>query len=226
MTFAAHSVHYLVLTAGLLGVVAMLAPQLLWRGEPRVPRTSYERRIADLRYTSEAGMIGTGVLLTRPEVRTPVACSRTALPVAVTASTAAAGAHAAVGPAHLEASFLVAAFFVVAPVTQLLWAALVLQRARRTFLVVGVAINSAFIALWAVTRTVGLPAGLLPGVEPVGAWDVFTVVTEFALVTACVAQLRQGPARVGSWTQWSPVARGWLAVSLLALGFLSVTGAG
>ena len=226
MTFAAHSVHYLVLTAGLLGVVAMLAPQVIWRGEPRVPRTSYERRIADLRYTSEAGMIGTGVLLTRPDVRTSVSYSRTALPVAVTASTAAAGAHAAVGPAHLEASFLVAAFFVVAPVVQLLWAALVLQRARRTSLVVGAAVNAAFVALWAVTRTVGLPFGLLPGVEPVGAWDVFTVISEIALVTACVAQLRQGPAQVGSWTHWSPAARGWLAVSLLALGFLSVTGAG
>jgi hypothetical protein len=226
LTFAAHSVHYLVLTAGLLGVAAMLAPQLLWRGEPRAPRTSYERRIADLRYTFEAGMIGTGVLLTRPETRAPVSYSRTALPVAVTASTAAAGAHAAVGPTHVEESFLVAAFFVVAPVVQLLWAALVLQRPRRTALVLGAAVNTAFVALWAATRTVGLPFGLLPDVEPVGPWDLFTVVSEIALVTACAAQLRQGPERVGSWTHWSPAARVWLAASLLALGFLSVTGAG
>lgn len=226
MTFAAHSVHYLVLTAGLLGVVAMLAPQLLWRGEPRAPRTAYERRIADLRYTFEAGMIGTGVLLTRPEARPTASRSRTALPIAVTASTAAAGAHAAVGPAHLEAPFLVAAFFVVAPVLQLLWAALVLQRPRHPALVLGAAVNAIFIGLWAVTRTVGLPFGLLPEAEPVGPWDLFTVVSEIAIVTACVTQLRRGPGRVGSWTYWSPAARAWLVASLLALGLLSVTGAG
>ncbi|HET7690723.1 MAG TPA: hypothetical protein VFK41_10110 [Nocardioidaceae bacterium] len=226
MTFAAHSVHYLVLTAGLLGVVAMLAPQLLWRGEPQAPRTSYERRIADLRYTSEAGMIGTGVLLTRPATRNEVSTSRTALPLAATASTAAAGAHAAVGPVHLQQAFLVAAFFVVAPVLQLLWAALVLQRPRRAVLLAGIVVNACFIALWAVTRTLGLPFGLLADVEPVGPWDLFTVVSEIVVVAACATQLRQGPQRVGSWTHWSPAARAWLVVSLLALGMLSVTGAG
>jgi len=226
VTFAAHSAHYLVLTGGLFGVLMMLAPRLVWRGETRAPRTSYERRIADLRYTAEVGMIGTGALLTRPMTTPDPTWSRTTLPLAFTASTAAAGAHAAVGPAHVEESFLVAAFFVVAPVVQLLWALLVVQRPRRTVLVVGAALNAAFIALWAVTRTVGLPFGLLPGVEGVGAWDLFTVTSEAVLVAACAVQLRHDPQQLGSWTHWSPVARGWLVASVLALGLLSVAGSG
>jgi len=230
VTFFAHSVHYLVVAGGLFGVLAMLTPQLIWRGETRVPRTAYEQRIADLRYAVETGMLGTGATVTRPVVRRTVAFSRTALPIAVTGSAAAAGAHAAVGPAHFEQSFPVAAFFVLAPVFQLLWALVAAERPRRTVLVTGAVVNAAFIALWAVTRTVGLPFRLLPGVEGVGPWDLFAVTSEAALVVACAVQLRQGPVvgdrRLGSWAHWSGAARAWLVVSLLALGLLSVTGAG
>lgn len=227
MTLAAHSVHYLVTFGGLVGVAFLLIPQLAFRGELRTPRTPFEQRVADLRYTVELGLLGTGATLTRPRVRRPVRhYSPTLLPVAVTASAAAAGVHAAVTPPHLAEGALVGSFFVFSSLFQLGWAALMVLGPHRRLLELGAVVNAACIVLWGLTRTVGLPFGLLPGVEGVGPWDLSAVVWEGAVVGACLAQLRQDPAYVGSWMRWSPVARTWLVVSVVALGMLTVTGAG
>jgi len=220
---AVHALHYAIIVGGLVGVAFLLVPQFV-HGEP-VPRTPEEQRIADLRYTVEAGLLGTGALLTRPRTQQTTTTSTTWLPIACTASAAAAGVHAAVGPAHLEEGLLIGSFFVLSSTAQLAWAALLLRRTTRTLLKLGVVGNAVCVALWAVTRTVGLPFGIIPGPEQVGGWDVAAVTWEVVVVAACCMQLGKGPASVGSWDRWSLPARVWLVASVVALGLLSVTGA-
>ncbi|HSV37851.1 MAG TPA: hypothetical protein VLI04_03750 [Nocardioidaceae bacterium] len=228
MTAAAHSIHYLIVYGGLVGVAFLLVPQLAFRGEARAPRTPFEQRIADLRYTVDQGLLGTGATLTRPRVQHRRSYSPLVLPLAVTSSAAAAGVHAAVGPAHVSEGFLIGSFFVFSSLFQLGWAALVTTRPSRRLLVLGVGGNVAFIVLWGVTRTVGLPFGLTPGAEGVGAWDLSAVIWEATVVATCLMQLRVSHdlAYVGSWMRWSAWARTWLVVSVLALGMLTVMGAG
>jgi len=228
MTAAAHSIHYLIVYGGLVGVAFLLVPQLAFRGEVRSPRTPFEQRIADLRYTVDQGLLGTGATLTRPRVQVRRTYSESLLPLAVTSSAAAAGVHAAVGPAHLSEGFLVGSFFVFSSLFQLGWAALVTTRPSRTLLVLGIGANLAFITLWGVTRTMGLPFGLTSGAEGVGPWDLSAVLWEVTVVATCLRQLRvsHGSTYVGSWMRWSAWARTWLVVSVLALGMLTVTGAG
>ena len=89
----------------------------------------------------------------------------------------------------------------------------------------GIVGNLACIALWFVSRTVGLP---ITGVEPVGAWDLTAVISEAAVAVACLHHLSTGAAStaVAPWARWSWFARAWLVCSAVTLGVLTVTGAG
>ena len=80
------------------------------------------------------------------------------------------------GPSHFSEGFLLGLFFAVSAMAQLGWASLALTSGGALLLRVGVLVNLGCVALWAVTRTLGLPFGLIPGPEAVGAWDVATVV--------------------------------------------------
>jgi len=223
VTFAVHAVHYALVIGGLLGVALLLLPRLAGRAAPRTPQ---EQRIADLRYTAAVGLLGTGVLVAQPRpIRRARPVSELWLPVAVTGSATAAGVHAAVGPAHLQEGLLVGGFFVVSSLGQLAWAALALRGCTRALLHVGAAGNLAIVALWVVTRTVGLP---LTGTEAVGPWDLTAVVAEAAVVAACLHQLSTGAdeSAVAPWGRWSWISRAWLVASAVALGLLTVTGAG
>jgi len=223
VTLAVHAAHYALVVGGLLGVALLLLPPLAGRAAPRTPQ---EQRIADLRYTAAVGLLGKGVLVAQPRpVRRARPVSELWLPLAVTSSATAAGVHAGVGPAHLEEGLLVGGFFVVSSMSQLAWAALALRGCSRALLHLGVAGNLACIALWVVTRTVGLP---LTGTEAVGPWGLTAVVAEAAVVAACLHQLSRGAdeSAVAPWGRWSWIARAWLVTSALALGLLTGTGAG
>ena len=85
------------------------------------------------------------------------------------------------------------------------------------------------LGLWAVTRSVGLPFGLLPSPEAVGPWDLACGGWELLVAGCCVAVLRSGeapPARLASWRVWHPAARWFVAGSALGLVALSLSGAG
>ena len=129
--------------------------------------------------------------------------ARTLLPAAFVASTAAAGVHAAMAPPHLGHQALFGLFFVGSAVVQIGWAGILLLRASRTILFVGAAANAAFIVLWVVTRTAGLPV-LMPRPEPVGPWDVMCVAWELVIVVACLRLISAGraPARLAPWHRW------------------------
>ncbi len=124
-----------------------------------------------------------------------------------------------VGP-HLQESTLYAAFFVGAAIAQL-GAAMVLTMSRNRLLLLGVAVGNALvIAVWALSRTVGLPIGPTPGVaEGISLPDVLASAAEAAIVMLSIALLLNGRARMAK--PWL-VGLGATAVCALALSITIV----
>ena len=113
-------------------------------------------------------------------------------------SVASGAIHASVSGDHFREAFIFGAFFLVASAAQVAWGVLFLYRQNTTALVGGAAGNAAIIALWTVTRTVGLPIGPEPWhAEPIGRLDVASTLCELALVLGAgflLARLRTGLA--------------------------------
>jgi hypothetical protein len=110
--------------------------------------------------------------------------------IAAALSTAAATVHAALCPEHLDEGLIYGAFFAASAIAQLMWAGIAILRPRRWVLAAGLAGNLAIVALWALTRTLGIPLGSEAGeIEAVGALDVITAVFEVALVICCARML-------------------------------------
>lgn len=223
----AHGIHYAVLGVGLLGLAVLLGPRLA--GPRQIPVDAHDERVRALRRQLRSGpatlalpVVPARVVLDRSRAETVL------LPLAVVSSAAAAGVHAAVGPAHLREQTLFGAFFAGAALLQILWAALVVLRPTRTVFLAGVAGNVAVLALWVLTRTEGLPFGLMPTPEAVGPWDLTCAAWEVVVVTTGVALLRSGELRprLLAWTGWSVAARGWAALSVGVLVALTFSGAG
>jgi hypothetical protein len=225
----AHLVHYGIVAAGLAGVTALVLPAFLERARPASePRDEHQRRVRQLRQRAASGTLAappTGAVDTATHDPAGAQESDDVLvPVVVISSLAAAGVHAAVAPFHLSDSMLVGSFFVACTVAQLTWAALVWQRRTPSLMWLGVLGNAAILALWLVSRTVGVPG--LGGPEPVGPWDATCGLWEVVVVVGCL-RLRHAPAsdlppRGG---QVHPFVLFWLVLSVLALALLSLSGA-
>jgi hypothetical protein len=101
---------------------------------------------------------------------------------------------------------------------QLGWAALVLLRPSRSALVLGASANAAFVTLWVISRTVGVPIGPVHWVpEPVGAVDVIATVAESVIVLAAscvVLGARSALARLAV-ARMAPLLLGVMFVSVL-----------
>jgi hypothetical protein len=239
----AHDVHVAVLGVGILGLVALLTPRLL--AGPTAPRDEHEARVQALRSTLLRGAAPNGPALlpaTAPDPA-PLAlgntwphpapalttAQRVLLPLAVVSSAAAAGTHAAMLPPHLAEAVLFGAFFAGSALLQLLWAATAAVRCSRGLLLAGAVGNLAVIGLWAITRTLGLPFGLLPGPEALGPWDVACAGWELVVVCSCITILRSRttlPTRLVDWRHWHQALPTYVAGSTLLLIALSVSGAG
>jgi hypothetical protein len=205
-----HGVHALVVGAGVVGVVALLTPRLL--EQPASDRP--QRRHSDVAAPAR-------------QVLAPSVAQQVWLPLAVVSSAAAAGVHAAVAPDHFREALLFGAFFTVCALLQLLWAAAVAAHVSRPLLLAGVVGNLAVVALWLVTRTVGLPFGLLPEPEAVGPWDVACAAWEIAVAVAAVVLLRGPlPRRLGDWRHWHALLPAYVAGSAVLLLALGSSGAG
>ncbi len=114
----------------------------------------------------------------------------TPLRIAAGASVLSGLIHFAAVPEHRAEWTAFAVFFTVVGVGELVWAAAVWARAEGWLIALGVVANVAIIALWAVTRTVGLPFGPDPGVaEPVGVADIVCCVGELGTVAAAAVAL-------------------------------------
>jgi hypothetical protein len=75
--------------------------------------------------------------------------------------------------------------FVAMAIVQLTWAAVILRRPSRRALLFGIVFNVGVIALWAASRTVGVPIAPRPWVpEPVGVADLLATADELVTVIA------------------------------------------
>lgn len=232
-SLVAHGLHYAMVLAGLWGLGALLLPHVLDRSAGRaaaiVPRDEHDVRVAALRATVSAGALTTlrtaaPVAPPAPARRRPV--SALGVPLALVGSATAAGVHAAVAPPHLRESVLAGAFFLAVALAQVAWTAALLRRPSVGLLHVGVAANAALIVLWAVTRTVGLPLGLLPTPHPLGAWDLACAVWEAAVVVSCLHVLRAGvPTRFPGWFAWHASSRAAVGAAATSLVLLTLSGA-
>jgi MFS family permease len=122
---------------------------------------------------------------------TSTASSDRTLYAAASLSLVAALIHLWVTPEHFEEWWGYGAFFVVAAAAQLLYALLLLRWPTREVLLAGIAGNLAIVALYLLTRTVGIPLlGPEAGkVEGVGFADVCATTSELGIGVALGAAL-------------------------------------
>lgn len=110
-------------------------------------------------------------------------------------SAIAAGIHAWVVPEHYEEYALFGVFFAVFSIAQVGWAAAVLRRPTRLLHVAGIALSAGLLALWALSRTAGLPIGPEAWeAEPVELLDVAAGVAELGIIVVSALSLRRVPA--------------------------------
>jgi hypothetical protein len=137
--------------------------------------------------------------------------------------------HLAVVHEHFQESALFGIFFLVSGALQIGWAMVALARDRMPLPRLAAAAQLAMVALWGVTRTVGLPIG--PEVwtpEAVGRADVLCVALEIVSAGAVAAWLvlgRAGEHPVRARRYLLLVGAGALAVACLTTPALAATGA-
>lgn len=130
--------------------------------------------------------------------------------------------HVAAAVSHLDEFVLFAVFFEVLALAQFAWGVALYRAPSRRLLLVGAIGSLAVVALWAVSRTSGLPIGPSPWRRPeaVGLLDSLATADELALAAIVFLRIRAKSARrwerrVG--TVVAAVALGLLLTSSLAL---------
>jgi hypothetical protein len=244
----AHAVHLGLVLFGLVGVGLLLLPG--WR-ESRAARSSeawrppataseHEQRVAALRASVGAGALGgpppvPSVPATAPEPATRRLDGSPWRAFAVLSCLAAGIVHLAVFPHHIvEAGLVVGGFFVAAAVWQGWWAWRLTHRVTEGQLWAGIVGSLGLIALWAWSRTWGLPFGFTDGPEKMGGWDLACEFWQVCVILCCLRglslhrgrrdtrldaddpdQLSLGQLGTAAWT--------WAGICALALVVLSVT---
>jgi hypothetical protein len=98
------------------------------------------------------------------------------------ASAGAAGVHALVGPEHFREAAVFGVFMAAAAALQGAWAVLLLRRPSERLLLAAVIGNGAVVAIWAVSRTTGMPIGATPWVpELITAKDAVATALELVI---------------------------------------------
>lgn len=144
--------------------------------------------------------------LTRPEIR---AWDRPSGPV-VALAVASGGAgviHASVCPAHFREAIAFGVFFLVASALQATWAVLMLRRPGSALLTLGLVGNAAVVALWAVSRTVGVPVG--PDAwrpEAITAADSLATMLELAIIVGIPWMIHRGRLDADRLVSWSKLS--------------------
>jgi hypothetical protein len=128
-------------------------------------------------------------------------------------------------PSHLEHQLVVGLFFLAAAGFQAGWAGAAVLGVQRKIAAAGAAVNLALVAVWALSRTIGLP-GLAP--EPVGPWDLAAVAWELTVVAACL-RLLGSPSPgwpLAAWHRWDGRVAVFAIGSAAVLAALSFSGFG
>lgn len=123
--------------------------------------------------------------------RLPLAVASVGLgTIAGVASVIAGFAHYGAAAQHLPEQGLAALMFTLIGAFQLVWPALP-GRGRRWVAIAAVAVNSAAVLAWLLTRTVALPFGHHAGeVQPVGLLDAGAAAAELVVIVAAGVLLR------------------------------------
>jgi hypothetical protein len=178
VTSTVHIVHGAIVAIGVVIVLLVLSP------------LNVRRRRRALAHLRDAA--ATGNLVRLAELRAAEAAAhrpsgrpRLVVIVAAVGSLVPAGVHAAVCPEHFHEAVRYGVFFVVVSIAQTAWAVRVVRRPTPRMFGIGLAANSGMVALWTLTRTVGLPFGLAQ-VEKVGTVDLLATIAELVTVSACV----------------------------------------
>lgn len=150
------------------------------------------------------------------------------LAVAVAALSIAAGViHAAVTYEHLQEYLLFGMFFGVVASVQVVWGAALVADPSRRLIAAGLAGNLALLALWAVSRSAGLPLGPHHGAEAVSTTDLVCAVVEALAVVGAAAllvrHLRERRVR-RSAAAWGLAAVGVVVAALLVLSLPAAFG--
>jgi hypothetical protein len=120
------------------------------------------------------------------------------------------------------------AFFVIVAAAQLAWAAVALVRAPRWWLALGAAGNLVVAAIWVVSRTAGLPAGVFGGgtTLPAKFPDTLATVLEAVVVIGAAALMirGRGPARSAARSPGVTTAAAVVAGALTIVGVLAQAG--
>lgn len=133
-------------------------------------------------------------------------------------SLGAAALHFAALGAHWSEYWLYGAFFAAVAWFQAIWAVWVARRPLRAVIRVGVVANAAVIAVWVLSRTVGVGVGPTPGPEALGLSDVLATLLAVLVVMVGIALLV-----TEAQAQWTPTsARVGLGV-LVAVTVVAVT---
>lgn len=105
-------------------------------------------------------------------------------------SAVAAGIHAWVVPEHYEEYALFGVFFGAIGFAQAGWTAAVLRRPTPLLHVVGIALSAGLLALWALSRTAGVPIGPEAWeAEPAEVLDVAAGVAELGIILVATMSL-------------------------------------
>ncbi len=140
---------------------------------------------------------------------------------AALASVAAAAVHFAVLGAHFDEWWLYGVFFAVVAWLQTIWALRAVTGVAGWVAWTGAAGNAAVIAVWALTRTAGIPAGPASGeVEDIAFADGLATSLQALVVVGCLVLLR----RADKTAHLSPV-RFWGALAITALVVMPLTAA-
>jgi hypothetical protein len=108
------------------------------------------------------------------------------LALASAAATGSALVHFAVAPEHFAEWWGFGLFFVLCAEVQLGWALLLGRAGGNRILAVGLVGSLFLVAVWALSRTSGMPFGPEPGVpEEIGVPDLASVALELVTVGAC-----------------------------------------
>lgn len=115
----------------------------------------------------------------------------------------AAGIHIAVVPEHMEEWPLAGWFFVVLAIAEVVAAGFAWSTRPRTLSLI-VALSLATVALWGVSRTIGLPVGPEPWTaEAVGPLDLSATLLE--IVTAVALTIEMVGRRRAAESRWDAV---------------------
>ena len=107
-----------------------------------------------------------------------------------------AGIHAWVVPEHYQEYALFGVFFAVTGFAQALWAAEILRRPSRLLHGAGIALSTGLLALWALSRTAGIPIGPEAwDAEPAELLDVAAGVAELGIIVVAAMSLRRRSAK-------------------------------